>query len=284
VPFILYDQEPGGAVQRSSGVVGILNKPLKGASLLEAIESLRDPAAAGPILIVDDDAQTRALYGSLVAQALPGHPIRAAEGGAAALELLEAETPSLVVLDLMMPDVDGFTILEHLRAHERTRHVPVIILSGRILSPEDIQRIDHARVLFHSKDVLSPAETAAALREALAGAEKRSRSTSLIVRQAIAYIQHNYACDLSRQQLAAALGVSKNYLTHIFRQELGISPWEYLNRYRIKQAKALLRGTADSITSIAAQVGFDDASYFGRVFRKHAGCSPHAYRDNPPAR
>jgi signal transduction histidine kinase/AraC-like DNA-binding protein/ABC-type sugar transport system substrate-binding protein/CheY-like chemotaxis protein len=280
-PFILYEQEHDDEADRSSSAVGILNKPIKGASLLEAIEALRDPGAAGPILIVDDDAQTRALYHGLVAQALPGHPIACAEGGQAALEILAAATPSLVVLDLMMPGVDGFAILEHLRAHEPTRHVPVIILSGRILSAEDIQRIDHARVTFHSKEVLSADETVAVLREALGGVEKHSQPTSLIARHAIAYIQHNYARSLSRQQIAAALGVSKNYLTHIFREELGISPWEYLNRYRVKQAKALLRGTSDSITAIAARVGFDDASYFGRVFRKQVGCSPQAYRARP---
>ena len=79
--------------------------------------------------------------------------------------------------------------------------------------------------------------------------------------------------------LAAAVGVSKDYLSHIFHQELGFSPWEYLNRYRIERAKTLLRETTRSITEIAIQVGFDDLSYFSRVFTKHAGCSPRTYRE-----
>jgi AraC-like DNA-binding protein len=83
----------------------------------------------------------------------------------------------------------------------------------------------------------------------------------------------------SWQQIADALGVSKNYLTQIFHHELGISPWEFLSRYRIKQAKEMLCATDTSITAVAAQVGFDDASYFGRVFRKQVGCSPQAFRD-----
>ncbi|MFL5807015.1 MAG: ATP-binding protein, partial [Roseiflexaceae bacterium] len=277
-PFILYGRERDTAPGEASGAVGILNKPLSADTLLEVIEALRG-SAAGPLLIVDDDAETRELYRGLVAQALPGHPVRTAESGAAALDLLEQEVPALVILDLMMPDVDGFAVLERLRADERTRHIPVIILSGRILSFEDIQRIDYARVTFHSKDILSPEEATAALRAALGGEEQLARQTSVIVKRAIAYIQHNYMSELSRQQIAAALGVSKNYLTQIFHQELGISPWEYLNRYRIKQAKTLLRGSDDSITAVAARVGFDDASYFGRVFRKQVGCSPQVYRE-----
>ena len=67
-------------------------------------------------------------------------------------------------------------------------------------------------------------------------------------------------------------------LSRIFRQELGLSPWEYLTRYRIRQARQLLRITNDSIADIALQVGFDDKAYFTRVFHRYTGCSPSIYR------
>jgi AraC-like DNA-binding protein len=76
------------------------------------------------------------------------------------------------------------------------------------------------------------------------------------------------------------VGVSKDYLSDIFRQELGLSPWDYLNRYRILHAKALLNSTNDSITNIALRVGFNDPSYFGRVFHEQVGLSPRAYKKN----
>jgi signal transduction histidine kinase/AraC-like DNA-binding protein len=277
-PFILYDQKHS-APDYATSVTGILSKPLLGKTLQEVIEVLGKPAAASPVLIVDDDQQARDLFGGLAAQALPNHPIYMADGGAAALEILARETPALVLLDLMMPDIDGFTVLEHLRADSRTRHVPVIIMSGRILSAEDIRRVDQALVTFHSKDILSPEEVSAALQTTIGGRDALARPTSLLVKRAIAYIQNYYMYDLSRQQIADALGVSKNYLTQIFHHELGISPWEFLSRYRIKQAKEMLCATDTSITAVAAQVGFDDASYFGRVFRKQVGCSPQAFRD-----
>jgi signal transduction histidine kinase/ABC-type sugar transport system substrate-binding protein/AraC-like DNA-binding protein/DNA-binding response OmpR family regulator len=280
LPLILYGQESTVDSNEPIGMTGILSKPLNRATLLEAINSLHPTADNVSILVVDDDAQTRELYQSIVAQALPGWRIRDADGGAAALEMLAQEVPGLVILDLMMPDIDGFAVLDHLRSHQHLRQVPVIILSGRTLSYQDIKRIDHPFVTFQSKDILSWDEIATTLHAALAGGDQLAQPTSLLVKRAIAYIQQHHARDLSRQEIAEAVGVSKNYITQIFHQELGISLWDYLTRYRIMRAKELLRGTDESITTIAEQVGFDDASYFGRVFRKQAGCSPQAYRDH----
>jgi signal transduction histidine kinase/AraC-like DNA-binding protein len=278
LPLLLYGHDAAQDGQLAAGITEILNKPLNRATLLAAIEALRH-SGSSLILIVDDDDGARALYQGFVAQALPDQRIRAAESGAVALKIMEREVPSLVVLDLMMPGVDGFDVLEHMREDARLRHVPVLILSGRTLSYEDIKRLDHLSVTFHSKDILSPDELAASLRNAAGGAEPLAQPTSLLVKRAIGYVQQHYTRDLARQEIADAIGVSKNYITQIFHQELGISLWDYLNRYRVKRAKELLRDSDVSITAIATQVGFDDPSYFGRVFRRHVGCSPQAYRD-----
>ena len=68
-------------------------------------------------------------------------------------------------------------------------------------------------------------------------------------------------------------------MSEIFKQEMGLSPWDALNRFRILRACELLKTTSVSITEIAAQVGFEDSSYFGRVFQQHVGSSPKKYRD-----
>jgi YesN/AraC family two-component response regulator len=229
-------------------------------------------------LIVDDDPQALVLYQSIVAQALPGYPVRVANNGAEALAALGQEIPALMILDLVMPEVDGFSVLSQMRANPRTCHVPVLVISGHILSVEDIKRLDHAQVVFQSKDILSENETAAGLQRLLLDDDRLPQPTSLLVKQTIAYLQQNYAQRLTRQQMAKAVGVSEDYLGRIFQQELGLSPMEYLNRYRIKEAKVLLSQTCASITDIAAQVGFDDPAYFSRAFRKQVGFSPRAYR------
>ena len=276
LPFILFGQEPDE--NGATGVTGVVTKPLKGQTLVEMIEALRPPVSAGPILIVDDDPQALALYQSIAAQTLPGYPIRVADNGSDALAILGQEVPALVILDLVMPEIDGFAVLAQMRANSRTCHVPVLVISGQILSAEDLKRLDHAQVVFQSKDILSDHETAAGVHRLLQGDDRLPQPTSLLVKQTIAYLQQNYAQRLTRQQMAKSVGVSEDYLGRIFLQELGLSPMEYLNRYRIKEAKVLLHHTCASVTDIADQVGFDDPAYFSRAFRKLVGVSPRAYR------
>jgi YesN/AraC family two-component response regulator len=107
-----------------------------------------------------------------------------------------------------------------------------------------------------------------------------AQPTSTLVRQGLAYIHQNYAQPIHRKDIAEAVGVSENYFSQIFHQEMTISPWDYLNRFRIQCARELLVTSADTITAIATQVGFNDSAYFSRVFRKITGLSPAEYRQS----
>ena len=102
--------------------------------------------------------------------------------------------------------------------------------------------------------------------------------TQRLVRKAVAYIHEHYAEPVSREDMAAHIGVSKDYLTRCFNQELGVSPSTYLTRHRINQAKLLLTAGEKSIDEVAMAVGIPDRSYFGRVFRREVGLPPGAYR------
>ena len=276
LPFILYGYEPATDPALSSGIISVVF----GKTLTEAIGNLRPALGSGPILIVEDDPLLRAQHRQVIEKELPSYPIREAENGARALEIMLAEIPTLVTLDLMMPGIDGFEVLDWMRANQRLRQVPVLILTNRTLTAEDVRRLEqHARVNIQSKGILQNDEVAALMQQILADSETLPAYTSALVKRTVAYFQQNYHRPLSRKEVAQAIGMSENYLSQIFRQELGISPWEYLNRYRIKQARELLTQTEDSITSITLQVGFDDPSYFGRVFHKITGMSPRGYRE-----
>lgn len=284
LPFMLYRThstagqngfEGGGS---SSGLTNLLVKPFSGKTLLELIDGMVLPSSTGPVLIVDDDPQARALYQRLTQEAIPGVCVRLADDGKSALALLEEETPSLVILDLMMPNVDGFQVLDYIRSTERTCRVPVIVMSGKVLTMEDVARLDFAGVVLQSKDMITSEEALQTIQRAFAGDMKLGQSTSLLVKMALAYLYQNYTQPISRSDIAEAVGVSEAYLSQIFSQEIGISPLECLNRLRIQRAREMLRSTGESVTNIAAKVGFDDPAYFSRVFRKLNGCSPLAYR------
>ena len=280
LPFILYNQDHDATTDSSSGLTNFLLKPWSGSTLIEAINALRPAEHSGAILVVDDDPQARDMYQRLVAAELPDYTVHTANGGAAALAFLSHTVPSLVILDLLMP---GFGRLHRAGADAlRSAHPPYSSACDQRADAlaEDVERLDHAMVTFHSKGVLSEQETTARVQQSLAEHGALSQNTSTLVRRAVAYMQQHFAHNLSRQQIASAVGISQNYLSRIFQHELGISPWEYLSRYRIKQAQDLLRDTEDSITEVAAQVGFEDPAYFSRVFRKQIGHSPQRYREH----
>jgi signal transduction histidine kinase/AraC-like DNA-binding protein/ABC-type sugar transport system substrate-binding protein len=280
LPFIVY-AAVAGQQARGTGPTGLLTKPVAGQTLLDALAALAPAAAAAahaPVLIVDDDPAARSLYARLVVQALGDRPICMAADGAAALDALAAQTPCLVILDLLMPKVDGFTVLARLRAGRRTRHTPVIVLSGKLLLPEDIRRLDYAGVTFQTKGLLTDDEAAACLSRVLAPGTALPQATSILVKTALAYLHQNYTRPLAREDIAAAAGVNKSYLSRVFHAEVGIPLWEFLTRFRVAMAQDALTGRNDPIIEVAAQVGFDDPAYFSRVFSRYVGVSPQAYR------
>jgi CheY-like chemotaxis protein len=280
LPFILYGQDE--LLKRSIGLTSVVIKPISTSSLLDSINALCPLKISGPILIVDDDPIVRQTYQKIIEQGLPEYPVCAVNGGQAALAAISSQTPCLVLLDLMMPGMDGFDLLDCIRSNPLTLSVPVIILTSKVLNLDDIKRIErHAHVVVQSKGILADDEIVAALHRSLFGSESLSPQTSALVKQAVAYIHQNYMRPLERWEIAVAVGVSDNYVSRLFFQELGLSPWDYLNRFRVYQAKELFRRTQGSVKSIANQVGFKDPKYFSRVFRKITGLSPSEFRERP---
>lgn len=101
-----------------------------------------------------------------------------------------------------------------------------------------------------------------------------------VVFKTTAYIKEHLAEKLSLDQVAEQVYLSKSYFCRIIKEELGCTFTEYVNRLRIERSKALLRSTGMPIADIAGIVGFDDQSYFTRIFKKHCGIAPGKYRES----
>ena len=283
LPMLLFDApEPwfsSGESASEASVTQVMIKPFGGETLLQAVARLLPDGESGVVLAVDDDPEALNLYQRMIRKALPHHAFRAANSGLTALHLLEdGLMPALVILDLMMPEMDGFALLERLRAAPATRHIPVLILSGKMLSFDDIRRLSQHDVLLHSKHVLDDHDLETVLKTLTGSDFTLNRQTSELVKLAMAYIHQHYIQPIAREDICQVLGISPNYLSRLFRQELGLTLTDYTNRYRMTIAKQLLIDTTASITEIAQQVGFDDPAYFSRVFARVAGVSPRDYR------
>lgn len=96
----------------------------------------------------------------------------------------------------------------------------------------------------------------------------------------ISYIKENYAYEITLGELAAILPMSEGQFSRVFKQTMKLSPIQYLMRYRILQSCKLLQDTKKKIGEIANLSGFNNISYFNRVFLNTIGCTPKEYREN----
>lgn len=100
-----------------------------------------------------------------------------------------------------------------------------------------------------------------------------------LMQQAKSYLERHLGDVISLDEIAVALNVSSYHLCHVFREESEFSLFAYLTAIRLDKARALLRDGRLSVKEVAQAVGYENASYFARVFRKACGCAPVAYRE-----
>jgi len=100
------------------------------------------------------------------------------------------------------------------------------------------------------------------------------------IERAVRYIQLNFTGKVSLADAAKEAGLSEAYFSTIFKEEMEISFSSYVNRLRVSMAKNLLTGTKLSLSIISGRCGFEDQSYFSRIFKKVTGISPGRYRES----
>lgn len=259
-----------------------LTKPIEISELTKALDQhwlmTETTRPDRTILVVDDEPNTLEMHARIVQSHSLSNRVLKARNGKEALIILHHEIVDLVLLDLQMPEMDGFEVLEVMRGMETLRKIPVIVVTGKNLTEADITRLNQGVAAILSKGLFSIDETIKHITTALENKRRLSGEAQRLVRIAMVFMHENFSEDLSRRSIAQHIGITEDHLTFCFRQELGITPIEYLQRYRINQAKKLLKETHQSITEIALNVGFSDSGYFGRIFRRETGMTPEAYR------
>jgi CheY-like chemotaxis protein len=134
------------------GAVDILEKPISREELLAALERYRLPAGAR-VLVVDDQSDAREIIRAHLSE--KGFQIQTAENGRAALASLEAFPADLVLLDLMMPEMDGMAFLETIRCDPRHQKLPVLIITAKCLSLVEKGRLRKQAIEFVKKTELA---------------------------------------------------------------------------------------------------------------------------------
>ena len=122
------------------GATDYLVKPIEWDRLIAVLQKLRGRAVSARVLIIEDDPETREMLRRAIQK--QGWEVVEAENGRVGLEVLAAQAPGVILLDLMMPEMDGFAFMEELRRRPEWRTIPVIVVTAKDLTEEDRRRLN----------------------------------------------------------------------------------------------------------------------------------------------
>ena len=238
------------------------------------------------ILVVDDDLTLEDVLTVFLGER---YEISTATTGTEALRRVDREPPNLVILDHRLPDRTGLEVLTELRSTRPS--LPVVMLTGYgsewiCAAAFRLGVIDYLRKPVPAADLL---EVVRRILPPDPDAGESARDTPAIkgihvplntpVQKAMGLIQQRYWDKISLTSLASLVGMSKYHLSHRFRELSGTTFRNYLLEVRVERAKVLLVSNCEaSISEVAQMVGFSDLPRFDKVFKRHTGLSPSAYR------
>jgi signal transduction histidine kinase/DNA-binding response OmpR family regulator len=164
IPIVVCTGGNGRGKAATLGAADFLTKPFSAAQLRETMERVL-PRKQGLVLVVDDEVTVRRLVGDTLASQ---YELAEAADGVEALEAIAERRPDAVVLDLMMPRLDGFAVLERLQEDPELRTIPVVVLTARRLTVEDRRLLSDQAVVLLEKGFYSQRELVALIGQAMA--------------------------------------------------------------------------------------------------------------------
>ncbi|AQR93550.1 AraC family transcriptional regulator [Clostridium saccharoperbutylacetonicum] len=105
-----------------------------------------------------------------------------------------------------------------------------------------------------------------------------SNYKEMYIKKSLQFVEINYSSKISISEMAKSVGLNKNYFSTFFRENIGVSPQQYIIKYRINKACELMSNQGLTIGDISRSVGYDDTLGFSKIFKKEKGISPKKYR------
>ena len=236
------------------------------------------------VLLVDDEIMIREGFKQLFDwQAHDCEVVGEAGDGMEALTQIDTLRPDIVIMDINIPIMNGLKVIQLSRIkHPNTAFVIVsgyddfsycrealrLQITDYILKPVNYEEfgtcIDNLKISLFERRVSSAAEPE----------KQEERAITGITR----YLQEHLAEEISLSVLAEQFHLNPQYISQLFKSEIGVNFLVYLTNIRMEKAKKLLLSTALSIAEVAEQSGYGDYRVFTKVFKKSEGITPSQYR------
>lgn len=245
------------------------------------------------VLIVDDDEDVREF---LQAELGGMYRVFACRNGAEGLQIALKQLPDLIVSDVVMPEMDGFTLVRKLKGNNNTSHIPVILLTSKTEHTDRIQGLDKGADAYLTKPfVVEELSTLIAslianrmlLKGKYSGAQDQEdkvkavevKSNDEILMERVMKVVNGHLDnpELNVEMLAEQVGLSRVQLHRRMKELTGIPASEFIRNIRLKQAAVLLKDKKMNISQVAYAVGFTNHTHFSTAFKKFYGVSPTDY-------
>lgn len=221
--------------------------------------------------------------------------VQVEDNGADGVRRAFTEVPDLIISDVMMPEKDGFELVETLKTDIRTSHIPIILLTAKSDTPSKLKGLElgadaYLTKPFNRQELLVRVANMLELRKKLQeryqsegwrdhASDLQTQKEDEFIQEVQQIIQKNLSDpDFNVIALCKEIGMSRTQLHNKLKAITNRSASIYIRFVRLKEARHLLGETDQTISEIAFQVGFKDPNYFSRTFHQEFGASPSQFR------
>lgn len=255
------------------------------------------------ILLVEDNADVVAY----TASCLQDYNIAVGKDGVEGFDIAIDVIPDLIITDIMMPYMDGYEMCDKLRRDERTSHIPVIMLTAKADIASKLEGIDkgadaYLEKPFHQEELLLRIKKLLEQRKILQryysrqigllpGAEEKNiivpetvilkNTENEFIKKVREVVEANFSqSDFNVEKLCKLVFMSHSQLHRKLEALTNCSPNQFIRMVRLNKAKELLANPSNSISSVAIESGYNDPSYFARIFKQETGYTPQDWRNS----
>lgn len=236
------------------------------------------------LLIVEDNVK---LLSTMTALLEDSFDLHTAENGVDGIASARLHIPDIIISDIMMPKVSGYELVQELKSQEKTKHIPIILLTAlgedeKLIEGYDFGADDYIVKPFKLNVLLSRIDNLLKQRTMLRNLFDKampvhhefgvkhptlSHLESIIVNQ---YRFKNFSIPI----IAEEMGFSSSRLEREIKRLTGMTPVKYINDFRLFQAKHLLSSGDKTIFEVSYMLGFKSMSYFGKAYKEKFGIAP----------
>jgi DNA-binding response OmpR family regulator/two-component sensor histidine kinase len=247
------------------------------------------------VLVVDDDAEICRYISTELSRY---YKFNTCPNGKEGLKELLTGEYDLVVSDVMMPEMDGFTMLRMIKTNVNISHIPVVMLTSKADVANRLEGLERGADAFLAKPfdleelhmvIENLIQSRQRLKGKYSGAQQQvdkleqpevKGNDELLMERIMKAVNKNLSnSDFNVDMLTQEVGISRAQLHRKMKDMTGISTSEFIRNIRLEQAARLLREQKINVTQVAYTVGFSNLAHFSTIFRKHFGVAPSEYAE-----